>query len=171
MPGFQCWAAYLPRSSSPCLSKSSRTKCVWSSKMNWPLSPWRGRRPRPCRGLGLGDEPHRPEHVVHGEKRGRHARRRLEEASAADVEPPCVVVGELADTPFDLSLLLALRRRVVLAVRDDLGWNRRGIANVELIRVGDILTFLVGQPHKVLLMKVAARSAPGLAARWCRATA
>src|SRR4029450_2564266 len=83
----------------------------------------------------LGAEPHRPEHLVHGEKRARHARGRLEEAAAAHVEPPCVVVGELADAPFDLSLLLALRRRVVLAVRDYLGWNRRGIADVELICV------------------------------------
>jgi len=63
--------------------------------------------------------------VVHREKGRGHAAARVQELPAAQSEPFAVGIGKLVDSRFHLLLNGALRGREVLAVRYDLGGNRR----------------------------------------------
>src|SRR6185312_12300861 len=58
------------------------------------------------------------EDLVHGDERGGHAARALEEAPPRDAELLRGMVGQLLDALLDLLLLPRLRERHVLAVRD-----------------------------------------------------
>src|SRR6185437_9644211 len=84
------------------------------------------------------------EDLVHGDERGRHASRALEEAPAGDAELLRGVIGELLDALFDLLLLPRLRERHVLAVRD----HPRRHRPLEGLAFGrrNLLELLVAQP-------------------------
>ena len=62
--------------------------------------------------------------LIHGEESSGHAAARLHELPTAQAEPLAVNVRQLEDAPFDALLRLALPRRKILAVRNDLGRNR-----------------------------------------------
>ena len=86
---------------------------------------------RPCQhhfgltGLGRRDLEDVAVDLVHGEKGGRHTAARSHELSAVQAEPFAVKLGQLINARFDLLLDRALRRRQILAVRYNLGRNRR----------------------------------------------
>jgi hypothetical protein len=76
-------------------------------------------------GLGGRDLEDIPVNVVHGEECGCHATACVQELPTAQAEMLAVRVGELVDPRLDLLLRGALRGWKILAIRHDLGRNRR----------------------------------------------
>ena len=74
--------------------------------------------------LGLRHIEHGPEHLVHREEGRGHAGVRGEEGAAVHAVAPRLDIAHLLDEGLDPALVVGLRERVVLAVRDHLGGDR-----------------------------------------------
>jgi hypothetical protein len=76
--------------------------------------------------FGLADlEDVGPVDFLHRQKGSGHPAARAQELPAIQAQPLAVGVGQLEDAPLDALLRFALRRRQILAIRDNLGRYRR----------------------------------------------
>jgi hypothetical protein len=114
--------------------------------------------------FGLRHAEQRPVDLVHGEERGRHPGRGLEEPPAVEALLAAEVVGHRQQTLLDLALLGVLRIGIILVARHDLGRNGGGIrAQLRRHELGDF--FLTQQSSHFFLLRSDRPDWPGTQAR------